>query len=66
MQSAVWTPKDFYLQQTKNFTVAWGKLYSRECFKEIRYPVGKIHEDEFVTYRLLFAQEKIAVVAQPM
>ena len=66
MQSAVWTPKDFYMQQTKNFTVAWGKLYSRECFKEIRYPVGKIHEDEFVTYRLLFAQEKIAVVAQPM
>ena len=66
LAAAVWTPKDFYLQQTKNFTVAWGKLYHKECFEQIRYPVGKIHEDEFVTYRLMFNQEKVAVVSQPL
>ena len=49
-----------------NATVAWGKLYSRSCFRDIRYPVGKIHEDEFVTYRLLFAQKEIAVVPAPL
>lgn len=64
--ASVWTPKDFYLQQTKNFTVAWGKLYRKECFEQLRYPVGKIHEDEFVTYRVLFAREKLAVVFQPL
>lgn len=31
---------------------AWGKLYARDLFEDIRYPVGKIHEDEFTTYKL--------------
>ena len=61
-----WTPKQFYMEHFVNATVAWGKLYSRSCFRDIRYPVGKIHEDEFVTYRLLFAQKEIAVVPAPL
>ncbi len=60
------TPKQFYMEHFVNATVAWGKLYSRSCFRDIRYPVGKIHEDEFVTYRLLFAQKEIAVVPAPL
>ncbi len=35
------------------YAVAWNKLYSVALFTDIRYPVGKIHEDEFVTYRLV-------------
>lgn len=66
LSASLWTPKDFYMQQIKNFTVAWGKLYRRDCFKAIRYPAGKIHEDEFITYRILFAQERVAVVSQPL
>lgn len=31
---------------------AWGKLYSRKLFESARYPVGKINEDEFLTYKL--------------
>lgn len=31
---------------------AWGKLYAKDLFDDIRYPVGKIHEDEFTTYKL--------------
>lgn len=61
-----WTPKRFYMERFVNATVAWGKLYSRGCFQNIRYPVGKIHEDEFVTYRLLFAQPSIGVVPAPL
>ncbi len=61
-----WTPRDFYTQHFVNATVAWGKLYHKDCLEGVRYPVGKIHEDEFVTYRLLFAQEKIAVIPAPM
>lgn len=41
------------------FTVAWGKLYKRELFHELRYPVGKIHEDEFVTYKLFSKSKRI-------
>ena len=34
------------------FVVAWNKLYKRELFGEIRYPLGQIHEDEATTHRI--------------
>lgn len=42
------------------FTVAWNKLYRRELFNGIRYPKGKIHEDVFTTYKLLYKAQKIS------
>lgn len=36
------------------------KLYARELFQELRYPVGKIHEDEFLTYKLLMRAGNIS------
>ena len=65
INAELWTPKDLYLKKHVQATIACGKLYHKNCFAEIRYPVGKIHEDEYVTYRILFAQEKIAFVDQP-
>lgn len=38
---------------------AWGKLYKRELFIDIRYPVGRIHEDEYTTYKLIYLAKKI-------
>ena len=61
-----WTPKDFYLQHFVNATVCWGKLYHKCVFDGKRYPPGKYIEDEFLTYLLLFAQEKISVISAPM
>ena len=47
--------------------VAWNKLYKRNLFKDdIRYPYGKIHEDEFTTYKLLYKAEKISYTNQKM
>ena len=57
-----WKPADFYLQQQILGTVPWGKLYARSCFASIRYPVGTYFDDEYVTYRILFAQEYLPVV----
>ena len=48
---------DFYQQ----LTVSWCKLYKTELFADIRFPVGKIHEDEFTTYKLLYKAKKIAL-----
>ena len=44
------------------FVVAWNKLYRAELFKEtgIRYPEGRIHEDEATTYRLFHVAKKLA------
>lgn len=33
-------------------SAAWDKLYARELFREIRYPVGEVVEDVPTTYRL--------------
>ena len=54
--------KKFYLENNVNFTVAWGKLYHKSCFSNLRYPVGKIHEDEFTTYKILFEFEDIIFI----
>jgi glycosyltransferase involved in cell wall biosynthesis len=40
--------------------VAWNKLYKRQLLWEEAFPVGKSHEDEFFTYRILAKAEKIA------
>lgn len=37
---------------TKNIVV-WNKIYKRELFNDIRFPKGKLHEDEFTTYKIL-------------
>lgn len=46
--------KQSYRQPKLKITLntAWGKLYSRELFESARYPVGKINEDEYLTYKL--------------
>lgn len=44
--------------------VAWNKLYHKELFSALRYPVGKLHEDEFTTYRAIYEAGEVAVVEQ--
>jgi hypothetical protein len=46
--------------------VAWGKLYKSELFNNIRFPVGKIHEDEFTTYKLFYKANKIAFTTESL
>ena len=58
------TPEDYYI--TGGAIVAWGKLYRKELFYDIRFPVGKLHEDEFTTYKLLFQCNHIVVLNQTL
>ncbi|MCR5486019.1 MAG: glycosyltransferase [Lachnospiraceae bacterium] len=40
-------------------SAAWAKLYRSRLFRELRFPLGKIHEDEFTTYKLLDMSEQV-------
>lgn len=40
-------------------TSAWGKLYRRNIFQNIRFPVGLLYEDLATTYLLLLNSKKI-------
>ena len=66
LEPKLWDAKDFYYWQKLLGTVPWGKLYAKECFEHIRYPAGSYFDDEFVTYRILLAQEQIPMVSAPM
>ncbi len=55
-----------YYCRDEQTAVAWNKLYRKALFENVRYPVGRIHEDEFTTYRLLYAAGAVAVVASPL
>ncbi|MBO4897376.1 MAG: glycosyltransferase family 2 protein [Clostridia bacterium] len=49
-----------------NFTTAWGRLYKKDLFEKIRYPKGRLHEDELTTYKLIYQCDKIAVIKAPL
>lgn len=51
-----------YTNYKLSFVVAWNKLYKKDLFDTITYPCGKLHEDEFTTYKLYLASEKIVYI----
>ena len=42
--------------------VIWNKLYRRELFDRVQFPVGKICEDNLTTYKLLAKAKKVAYI----
>ncbi len=47
-------------------TTAWGKLYAKELFKELRFPVGRHYEDMFVMPTLFRTAKKVSVSSQEL
>lgn len=43
---------------------ACAKLYSKEQFSNLRFPVGKLHEDEFTTYQTVYQAGEVAMCAE--
>lgn len=42
--------------------IACGKLYAKSLFETMRYPAGRLHEDEFVTYKMIYASGQVVVI----
>ena len=66
IQPTLFKTEEYYVYNIVNATVAWGKIYRLDCFKDLRYPVGRLHEDEFVTYKILFRYETLQVIQEPL
>ena len=62
----IWTPKDFYMRHFVNATIPVMKLIHREALGDLRFPVGKYIDDEYIIYRILFTQERLAVLKAPL
>lgn len=49
-----------------SMVAACGKLYRAELFTKIRFPVGRLHEDAFTTYRVILQCRKVALTTSPL
>ncbi len=54
--------ENLYIPDGAYYVVAWNKLYKKELFKGIRYPLGRIHEDEATTYKIYDRISRAAVI----
>ena len=45
---------------------AWGKIYKREIFDHIRYPKGRIHEDAWIWWKIMYQARKVAVISEQL
>ena len=50
-----------FLTTKKIRTSAWGKMYKKFLFDNLRFPIGKYNEDEFTTYLTIHLANKIVV-----
>lgn len=42
-----------------NYIVTWNKLYSSKCLENVKFPIGKINEDEFVMHTIYYNAKSI-------
>jgi len=47
-------------------TTAWAKVFRKDLFRQLRFPVGKLHEDAFVMHIPLFASGRVAIVPEKL
>ena len=45
---------------------ACNKLFKTDLFNNIRFPFGRIHEDEFTTYKLIYLSGRVAITSQKL
>lgn len=49
--------KKIYDEECVKTVVVWNKLYKKYIYEKMRFPFGKIHEDEYTTYKAFFVSK---------
>ena len=59
--------KDLFTLPSNSDVVTWNKLYRTSLFidNNIEFPKGKLHEDNFTTYKLYYYSSRVAFVNVP-
>lgn len=58
--------KNLYNQSYVTSVVAWNKMYKKKIFADVRFPHGKIHEDEGTTYKLFYNAAKVVTTTEDL
>jgi glycosyltransferase involved in cell wall biosynthesis len=48
------------------YVTAWNKLYHRSIFNEILFPVGKLHEDQFIVHEVFCQCKRIVTLEEKL
>lgn len=62
----VYKTMDFYQKRYVNAIMTCCKLYHKDLYRDIRHPVDNYFDDEFVSYRMLYAAKEMAVIPAPL
>ncbi len=54
---------DIYPKENVLLVIAWNKLYRKELFEDLRFKEGVIHEDEFMSHRVISRADSISVLS---
>ncbi|MCR5417976.1 MAG: glycosyltransferase [Lachnospiraceae bacterium] len=57
---------DALCEDATYYIVSWNKLYDAKLWKDIRFPKGRIHEDEATTYKVLDRAKRGVYVKLPL
>ncbi|WP_035416120.1 glycosyltransferase [Bacillus sp. MB2021] len=52
---------NLYNENYGRTVVVWNKLYKRWIFEELNFPIGKHHEDELTTYKVLHRAKRFLI-----
>lgn len=66
LEPVVWDTMDFYRKHYVNAIMTCCKLYHKSCYQDIRHPTDNYFDDEFVSYRMLYAEKQMAVIPAPL
>lgn len=56
------SPEEYWCNPKISATIACAKLYEKRLWRTIRFPEGKLHEDEYTTYRLVFKNSEVCLI----
>lgn len=45
-----------------DFIIACNKLYKKDLFNTVDFPLGKLHEDEFIAHKILYETKKVTFI----
>ena len=58
--------EDILLEELWLMTVAWNKLYRRNLFLQVRFPKGKVHEDEYIFHEIFMQTALVSCISDKL
>ncbi|WP_408071409.1 glycosyltransferase family 2 protein [Butyrivibrio sp. JL13D10] len=58
--------REMYSDEGEKYTIATNKLYRRSVIGTIRYPIGRINEDEYTTYKFFLNVDQVVILEKKL